>query len=133
MRNPKNAYHQIKTHSMGLGTIQDTVLAEYNPASRYVVVARNIIGDADDANVWAVAMSPQNDTSNEGLEDCMVEQNYFTSTMHTTDIILGGRRMSARDNNSGPEAPNIGVGGHMSAVDAAWQGPYYTSQSLPGE
>ncbi|GIX23392.1 MAG: hypothetical protein KatS3mg122_0623 [Caldimonas sp.] len=118
--------HALKLHSGGLDSYTDS----YNGstwATRQVVIANNLFGDAQDNNQWTVAVSPQNGVSAEGLEDVIVENNRFVrGTRTVTDLVITGRRMTYRGNVR-VDGGSLGVStnGHGEALPADWRGPYY--------
>jgi hypothetical protein len=131
LSNPGTSKHQFKLHSRGLDTFDEQLVNAPNPASRYIVVARNSVGDSDDANNWAVAVAPQNDGSAEGIEDAIVEANHFNSPNHINEIAFGGRRLTSRSNNTGANTVTTTTGSQAGSLPAEWRGPYYINHVLP--
>lgn len=119
--------HALKLHSGGLGSYTDS----YNGstwATRQVVIANNLFGDAQDNNQWTVAVSPQNGVSAEGLEDVIVENNRFVRGLRTaSDLVITGRRMTYRGNvRADGGSLGVSTNGHGEALPADWRGPYYS-------
>jgi len=124
--------HAMKLHSMGLNAYADGLINDTSGtggwASSQVVIANNLFGNAADNNAWTVAISPQNDQYAEGVENVIVENNRFVrSTSTSTDLVLGGRRLTYRGNAASTgSAISEGVG-HTGALPQSWRGPYYDS------
>lgn len=131
LANPGLSKHHFKIHGMGFNTFDDQLLNEPLPSTQYVVIARNVIGDSDDANNWAVACAPQNDSSAEGVQDCIVEDNYFSSTGHIHEIAFGGVRLTSRSNNTGANTVTTTTGSQAGSLPVEWRGPYYINHVLP--
>ncbi|HEY9096281.1 MAG TPA: hypothetical protein VIN35_11090, partial [Hydrogenophaga sp.] len=92
----------LKVHSGGLGEYNDNYAISRGAwASRQIVIANNRLGDSSDNNSFTGGASPQNntDSSREGLEDVILENNVFVRGPKTnTEFILMGRRMTSRGN-----------------------------------
>lgn len=131
LANPGTLKHHFKIHGMGLNGFDDQLVNEPLPSTQYVVIARNQIGDSDDANNWAVACAPQNDSSAEGIADCIVEDNYFNSPNHINEIAFGGQRLTSRSNNDGVATVNTTTGSQAGSLPVEWRGPYYINHVLP--
>lgn len=113
--------HQIKIHSGGVNDYTDTTLS--GPCTQYVVVSYNKIGSASEPNPWAIAISPQNDTAAEGIQDVIVENNGFNFNFQN-EVMLGGRRLTSRGNFMNVAGTlNEGTGQHT--PPSGWAGPYY--------
>jgi hypothetical protein len=103
--NPAGIYHSLKLHSGGLTAYTDQYVddAWY---SDQVVVSHNRFGNAADTNQWTVAISPENDSSAEGVQNVLVESNTFVRNANTVlDLVLGGRSLTYR-NNTASGAPS---------------------------
>nr|WP_259371323.1 PKD domain-containing protein [Caldimonas caldifontis] len=122
--------HALKLHSGGLSAYADNYASSGSSwATRYVVIANNIFGDAADNNQWTVAVTPQNGQSVEGIEDVIVENNrYVRGSRTVTDLNITGRRIAYRGNISATSssAASVSTGAHGGALPADWQGPYYS-------
>ena len=123
--------HALKLHSGGLGAYNDNYAVSGSTwATRQVVIANNRLGDTSDNNSWTGVAGPQNsgESSREGLEDVVLENNVFARGPNTnTEFILIGRRMTSRGNTrlDGGTA-NINQTGHdYELLPAEWKGPYY--------
>lgn len=120
--------HALKFHGGGLSPYTDEYATSGGTwATRYLVIANNLFGDATDNNQWTVALSPQNGVSAEGLEDVIAENNRFVRGSQTvSDLTLGGRRMTSRGNTLvGGGAITVSTNSHADALPAEWRGPYY--------
>ncbi len=121
----------LKVHSGGLGDYDDNyAISRDTWASRQVVIANNRLGDTSDNNSFIGGASPQNntDSSREGLEDVVLENNVFVRGPNTnTEFILMGRRMTSRGNTRADGGvPNINqYGNSYQLLPADWVGPFY--------
>jgi hypothetical protein len=129
--------HSLKLHSGGLRNYSDTMditgwSAGTNGvvASSQIVISNNLFGSALDNNQWTVTVQPQNNIQVEGLEDVIVENNRFIRGSRTNnDLMLQGRRMSARG-NSRVDGLDTKIGFYNSSViPPEWNGPYWVSSS----
>ena len=58
----------------------------------------------------------------------MVENNRFVRNSRTvTDLVFGGRKLTARHNSVVNGAAFSQGTGHTSALPSAWLGPYFTN------
>lgn len=121
--------HSLKLHSMGLnayadGSINDTS-GRGGWASSQIVIGDNTLGNAADNNVWTVAIAPQNDTVEEGIENVIVENNRFIRGKFTlNDLVIAGRKITYRVNTvSGGLA--LAVGSDKGVLPTTWFGPNY--------
>ena len=121
----------LKVHSGGLGDYNDNYAISGSVyASRQIVIANNRLGDTTDNNSFTGGASPQNntDSSREGLEDVVLENNVFYRGPNTnTEFILMGRRMTARGNTRADGGtPNISqYNNSYQLLPAEWVGPFY--------
>jgi hypothetical protein len=121
--------HALKMHSMGLnayadGSINDTS-GRGGWASSQVVIGDNTFGNAADNNVWTVAIAPQNDTVEEGIENVVLENNRFVrgkSTMN--DLVFAGRKITYRKNATSTGASLV-TGNDNGVLPSAWTGPNF--------
>ncbi len=122
--------HALKLHSGGLLPYSDAwAETQGRWATRYVVIADNILGDIENNGSWTLAVGPQNrDISTvEGLEDVLIERNQFVRGPHTnTDAWVVGRRITARSNVRVDGRPiNLSIGRPSVSLPPDWHGPYY--------
>lgn len=120
----------LKLHSGGLGDYNDNyAISGGSWASRQIVVANNLLGDAASNNSFIGGASPENTLEAQGLEDVILENNRFIRGPNTnTEFILMGRRMSNRGNvRVDGGAVNINQFDNQYNVPAVWNGPYYNS------
>jgi hypothetical protein len=121
----------LKVHSGGLGDYNDDyAISGSTWASRQIVIANNRLGDASDNNSFTGGASPQNntDSSREGLEDVILENNVFVRGPKTnTEFILMGRRMTSRGNlRADGGKPNINqFDNSYRLLPPEWVGPFY--------
>ncbi|MEZ5707607.1 MAG: PKD domain-containing protein [Burkholderiaceae bacterium] len=121
----------LKVHSGGLGDYNDNyAISRDTWASRQIVIANNRLGDTSDNNSFIGGASPQNntDSSREGLEDVVLENNVFVRGPNTnTEFILMGRRMTSRGNTRADGGvPNINqFSNSYQLLPADWVGPFY--------
>jgi hypothetical protein len=122
----------LKLHSNGLNPYGDSSINDLTGvggwASSQVVIANNLFGNAADNNAWTVGIEPQNNQYAEGVEDVILENNRFARGSRTsTDLTLGGRRLTYRGNTAvggGPITEGIGFDGPL---PPEWKGPYFTN------
>ena len=124
--------HAMKVHSMGLNAYSDGLINDTSGqggwASSQIVVANNLFGNAADNNAWTVAISPQNDQYAEGVENVVFENNRHVRGGNTsTDLVLGGRKLTYRGNSIVSGASFAEGVGHTGALPSTWQGPYYSN------
>jgi hypothetical protein len=122
----------IKMHGHNFAPFTETYASF---ATRYVVIANNTLGHAEDMSQWILQLSPQDRMRQEGIEDVIVENNRFIHNANTVrDVVMVGRRMGTRGNTAvnaqGASAPFWVEGGTAGGVlnystPAEWQGPYY--------
>ena len=121
----------LKVHSGGLGDYNDNyAISRDTWASRQIVIANNRLGDTSDNNSFTGGASPQNntDSSREGLEDVVLENNVFVRGPNTnTEFILMGRRMTSRGNTRADGGvPNINqYSNSYQLLPSDWVGPFY--------
>lgn len=129
--------HHIKAQSTGL-SLPTFVEGEYKSqgntgfASRYLLIAKNKLGDSDGTTQvdWAVSIGPENDTSSQAIYDVLVEANEFTPFVGSVDVqSRGAVRLTARS-NSYDNSPGESV--YLSGTMAAqYYGPYYMTNLTP--
>lgn len=114
----------IKLHSSGTDAYMDQILDSPTPATRYVVIADNRVGDGDENKSWSLNASPQNSlaSTEEGLEDIIMENNLF-DRQYSANVSMSGRNMIERGSaNLDNTTANVATG-HTAAT--GWDGPYY--------
>jgi hypothetical protein len=122
----------LKLHSMGYNDYTDGAINDTSGrggwATNQIVIANNVFGNAADNNAWTVAVAPQNDTVEEGIQNVILENNRFYRGKNTsTDLIIAGRFITYRKNTVvGGGALNVGTDNGV--LPAAWTGPNYSSQ-----
>ena len=122
--------HALKLHSGGLLPYADTWSETRGRwATRYVVIADNVLGDIENNGSWTLAVGPQNRDIGtiEGLEDILIERNKFVRGPHTnTDSWMVGRRITTRNNTRVDGGPlNHSVGQASPSLPPEWHGPYF--------
>ena len=136
--NPGSTQQHIKLHSAGTGEYADNVREAASPASRYIVVADNVIGANSEVTPWAMTFAPQNGDSGtaEGVQDVIVENNVFHRNSFQ-DVGFGGRRMTERGNSlQGGSSHSVGTSVFAGGVPGGWDGPYYVGEQVvvpPGQ
>ena len=118
----------LKIHSSGLNPYADTLDVGKNYASSKAVIANNIFSSSQDNGSWSSAVAPQNDTSAEGIEDFIIENNRYNRGIYTNTELVGvGRRLNARGNvrtdGGVPEIHNLTR--PNATLPAEWNGPYF--------
>ncbi|MGE8942932.1 PKD domain-containing protein [Leptospira interrogans] len=122
--------HALKIHSGGLLPYADAWSDTRGKwATRYLVLADNILGDTENNGSWTIAIAPQNKDlgTDEGIEDVIIERNRFVRGPHTnTDAWLVGRRITMRNNTRSDGGPlNLSIGNASPSLPKDWLGPYY--------
>lgn len=135
-----NSKHYLTLRATGIQDLSAVVSSSTNtsPASRYIVAADNLLGDATDTSLvaWPCYIGPQDSGSNESLEFILSERNIFAAgAVHTTSVftaIRGCRKITVRDEVYG-DGSTVGVsfGENFGVVDAAWKnGPAYSNKFM---
>jgi hypothetical protein len=122
--------HAIKIHSGGLIPYSDAWSdARGQWATRFLVIADNILGDTENNGSWTLAVAPQNnlDSTIEGIEDVIIERNRFVRGPHTnTEGHFIGRRITTRANTRVDGGrPNLSIGTPAASFPREWIGPYH--------
>jgi hypothetical protein len=120
--------HATKIHSSGLDPITELLSGTRSPASARVVFANNVVGTASFPGSWMVTLQPMNDTSVQGVEDFIAENNrFYRGPNSSADLTMGGRRMTARGNTLavGGGNANVSTNFQNDAMPTSWKGPYY--------
>lgn len=101
-------------------------------ASEFNVLQYNTFGDVACPYSWLVALSPENDTSVQGVRNSLVLSNTFvrnpTMEGSQTDLIFGGNNLTYIGNTGTTGTFNVGTG-HTTALPAGWHGPYWLDRS----
>lgn len=137
--NPTGVQTALKMHAGSSGltpTIWNGVSSGIC-ASEMAVVGYNRVGTSISPINWYVNIDPQNELAGqpEGIQDGIVENNAFTrgTSGSPQDILLGGRRLTARGNTiTGAAHVNIATstpGGVEpgGSIPVGWDGQYFTS------
>jgi PKD repeat protein len=131
---PNSSYHTLKLHGTTTDPFPNSLTDPTSSgwASQYNVIQYNKFGSTSCTFPWLIALSPENDTSVEGVADCLVLNNTFvrnpTMEGSQTDIILGGRNLTYIGNTGTTGTFNVGTG-HTTALPAEWRGPYWLDRS----
>ena len=121
--------HFVKIHAIGKQNFASSLATANEPATQYVVVGNNIFGNGTtDYSAQSVAACPKNETSDEGVQDVIVEDNYF-AVDPIQEIVFGGKRLTSRDDNTGTTSIVTGTG-CKGDILGTWDGPYYLNQNV---
>jgi hypothetical protein len=135
--------HFFTIRATGYGDLSPVMSSPSNemPASRYVVAADNILGEAGnvDAVDWPMYVGPQNSGASESLEFILVERNVFgdIGASHTTSVYIssrGCRNITLRDDTylSG-DTVGVSFSENFGVIDPAWaNGPVYSNRWISG-
>jgi len=94
-------------------------------ATNQIVISNNLFGNAADNNAWTVAIAPQNDTVEEGIQNVLLESNTFYRGSNTsTDLVIAGRLITYR-NNKVSNGAALSVGTDNGVLPAGWYGPNF--------
>jgi len=141
-RSGDGSTHAIKIHSSGYNALNPASLNGAGEATRYVVIADNLIGSSTNNDQWLVSIRPQSDRPDppgpymEGIEDVLIERNVFNPAGASVEVMSLSRRLTMRA-NSRTDAGSVRTmfitdavasGYHSSLTD--WDGPYYNMGEL---
>jgi hypothetical protein len=124
--NQSSGRHYIKLHSHGYDTYPESThlrAGAGDPMTKYIVITDNVLGpQSPDVISWAIAVSPQYDGAPEALEDVIVENNLAVRN-YSTEVVMGGRRMTDRSNANTTGSWNSSEDTHT--APSGYNGPYF--------
>ncbi|MBI5259921.1 MAG: PKD domain-containing protein [Burkholderiales bacterium] len=132
--NPPGIRAALKMQSSGIDAYAPTVAAARHLATRYLVIADNIIGSPTYPGSWLMGVGPENidPGTQQKVEDVVVENNRIVRGPYTSQDI---HAMAGRVTTRGNTVPAGGsFGGDMVTVQErpptntlndAWTGPYF--------
>lgn len=129
-----SSYHTLKLHGQSTVTFPNSMTDPNSGswASEFNVIQYNTFGDVTCPYSWLVALSPENDTSVQGVRNSLVLSNTFVRNPSAegaqVDLILGGNNLTYIGNTGTTGTFNVGTG-HTTALPAGWRGPYWLDRS----